>query len=122
LWEKFEADVLFIIGEHRNNEAKLLGKILEELQEPVVLTVPLADSTNLQRLYKSLGFTLIPGRWTDQNEREYEVYVKGQMNMGGYVNLMERVENIGSCVVAVRRPVPVVFFSFFAFLLSKVFG
>ena len=33
--------------------------------------------------------------WSDEAGREYEVYVKGQLEMGSFVNLMERVEYIG---------------------------
>ena len=118
--EEFDANVVFLLGEHGKNEAKLLGQILDELKEPVVLTIPLALSANQQKLYKSLGFTLMPVRLTDTNEREHEVYIKGSMKMGGFANLMERVENIGSYVVTIRRPFPIVFVSFISFKLSQV--
>jgi hypothetical protein len=108
------------MGENRNNEAKLLGHILEELQEPVVLTVTLTMSANKQSLYSSLGFSLMPTKWTDENEREFEGLVKGSMKMGGFVNLMERVESISGHVVAIRRPLPDIFLSFLTFKLSKV--
>lgn len=119
-WEEFDTNVVFIMGENRNNEAKLLGHILEELQEPVVLTVTLTMSANKQSLYSSLGFSLMPTKWTDENEREFEVFVKGSMKMGGFVNLMERVENISGHVVAIRRPFSVIFLSFLAFKLSLI--
>ena len=118
LWEKFEANVVFIIGEHRNNEAKILGQILNELQEPVVLTVPLAISANKQALYRSLGFLLVPARWTN-NLEEFEIYIKGQMSMGGFVNLMEQVERIGCKIVTIKRPLKQVFLSFLYFKLSR---
>jgi hypothetical protein len=120
LWEEFEASVVCIIGEYRNNEAKYLGQILKELQEPIVLTVPIAVSANKQTLYRSHGFSLMPTKWTDENEREFEVLVKGSMKMGGFVNLMERVESISGHVVAIRRPLPDIFLSFLTFKLSKV--
>lgn len=118
LWEEFEANVVFIIGEHRNNEAKILGQILNELQEPVVLTVPLAISANKQALYRSLGFLLVPARWTNnKNLEEHEVYIKGQMGMGGFVNLME---HIGSEIVTTKRPFHFIFLSFLSFKLSQI--
>jgi len=118
-WEEFDANVIFILSEQSKNEAKLIGLILEKLEEPIVLNVPLADSTNLQNLYKRLGLVLVPTRWTKKQE-EQEVYIKGSMKMGGFANLMERVENIGSYVVTIRRPFPIVFVSFISFKLSQV--
>jgi hypothetical protein len=121
-WEEYRADVVFLSGEHCNNEAILLGQILEKLQDPVILIVPLALSVNPQSLYKSLGFLLVPARWTNnQNQEEHEVYIKGQMSMGGFVNLMERgVESIANNLLTIRRPIPIIFFSFISFKLSQV--
>ena len=67
-WEEFDANVVFLLGEHGKNETQLLRHLLEKLQEPVALIV-LAESVNNQNIYKSLGFTLMPARWTDTNER-----------------------------------------------------
>ena len=119
-WEEFDANVVFILGENGKNNAKLLDHILEELQEPVVLTVPLAVPTSQQILFKSLGLVLVPARLTNKNQEEYNVYVKGQMGMGGFVNLMEYVENIGGHVVAIKRPLPAIFLSFLTFKLSTM--
>ena len=33
--------------------------------------------------------------WSDEAGREYGVFMKGQLDMGPFVNLMERVEYIG---------------------------
>lgn len=118
-WEEFDANVVFLLGEHGKNEAKLLDQILDELKEPVVLTIPLAVSAYQQKLYKSFGLVLVPARWTNKNQEEYEVYIKGQMNMGGFANLMDNVENIGGHVVGIRRPLPAIFLSFLAFILSS---
>ena len=118
-WEEFDANVVFLYGEQSKNEAKLIGQILKELQEPIVLTVPLAVPCNQQNYYKRFGFVLVPARWTNKNQEEYEVYIKGQMNMGGFANLMEHVENIGGHVVGIRRPLPAIFLSFLAFKLSS---
>ena len=119
-WEEFDANVVFILGENGKNNAKLLDHILEELQEPVVLTVPLAVPTSQQILFKSLGLVLVPARLTNKNQEEYNVYIKGQMGMGGFVNLMEHMENIGGHVVAIRRPLPAIFLSFLTFKLSTM--
>lgn len=119
-WEEFDANVVFLLGEHGKNEAKLLGQILDELKEPVVLTIPLALSANQQKLYKSLGFTLMPVRLTDTNEREYEVYIKGSMKMGGWANMMTRIEGTESDIISIKRPALIIFFSFLSFKLSQV--
>ena len=118
--EEFDANVVFLLGEHGKNEAKLLGQILDELKEPVVLTIPLALSANQQKLYKSLGFTLMPVRLTDTNEREYEVYIKGSMKMGGWANMMTRIEGTESDIISIKRPALIIFFSFLSFKLSQV--
>ena len=118
--EEFDANVVFLLGEHGKNEAKLLGQILDELKESVVLTIPLALSANQQKLYKSLGFILMPVRLTDTNEREHEVYIKGSMKMGGWANMMTRVEGIDSDIISIKRPASIIFFSFLSFKLSQV--
>ena len=50
---------------------------------------------------------------------EFEIYIKGQMNMGGFVNLMEQAERIGSEIVTIKRPLKQVFLSFLYFKLSR---
>ena len=120
-WEEFDANVVFLLGEQSKNEAKLLGHILEELQEPIVLNVPLAESLGKQNLFKNLGVNLMPARWTDKKEREYEVYLKGSMKMGGWANMMTRVEGINCDLISIKRPVPVILFSFITYKLSQVF-
>ena len=37
--------------------------------------------------------------WSDKKQNEYEVYAKGRLEMGGFVNLMERVEYIGKEII-----------------------
>lgn len=119
-FEEFDANVVFLLGEHGKNETQLLRHILEKLQEPVALTVLLAESVNNQNIYKSLGFTLMPARWTDTNEREYEVYIKGSMKMGGWANMMTRIEGTESDIISIKRPALIIFFSFLSFKLSQV--
>jgi hypothetical protein len=118
-WEEFDANVVFVLGEYGKKQTKLLGKILDELKEPVVLTIPLAVPANQQNFFKRLGLVLFPARWTN-NLEEFDIYIKGQMNMGGFVNLMERVAHLSSYAVNVRRPLPIIFLSFLAFRSSTI--
>ena len=41
----------------------------------------------------------MPVTWSDDRHNEYEVYTKGHFEMGGFVNLMERIEYIGKEIV-----------------------
>jgi len=41
----------------------------------------------------------MPITWEDEAQQAYEVYVKGQLGMGPFANLMERVEYIGREIV-----------------------
>ena len=51
------------------------------------------------RFYKSIGTVKMPVTWSDDADREYEVFVKGQLEMGSFVGLMEYVEYIGKEIV-----------------------
>ncbi len=74
--------------------------MFEELGEPIVLTSMVAESpNNQQRFFKGLGLTKMPVTCSDDNQNEYKVYAKGQLEMGGFVNLMERVEYIGKEII-----------------------
>ena len=46
-----------------------------------------------------VGMMKIPVTWADYQQKEYVVYAKGNLEMGGFVNLMERVEYIGKEIV-----------------------
>ena len=104
-WEEFDTNVVFVledfsIRENREMEAGRLQCIFEDMGEPIVLTSKMAESpSNQQRFYKSIGLTKMPVTWSDDNQNEYEVYAKGYLEMGGFVNLMERVECIGKDIV-----------------------
>lgn len=41
----------------------------------------------------------MPVTWSYKNHNEFEVYAKDHLEMGGFVNLMERVEYIGKEIV-----------------------
>jgi hypothetical protein len=58
-------------------ERSKLEIAFRDLGEPVVLT------------------TRMPITWEDDAQCEYEVFVKGHIDMGPFANLMERVEYIG---------------------------
>lgn len=100
-WEEFDIRIIFLLRdfserENREAEERLLLHMLEELGEPIILTSKVAElPNNQQRFFKGIGLTEMPVTWSDGNQNEYKVYVKGQLEMDGFVNLMERVEYIG---------------------------
>ena len=104
-WEEFDTNVIFVLKdfsmrENREMEASRLRCIFEDFGEPIVLTSKMAESPNSQqRFYKSIGLTRMPVTWSDHHQNEYEVYAKDHLEMGGFVNLMERVEYIGKEIV-----------------------
>ena len=103
-WEVFDANVVYLLKELNeigNNEAlaNRLCCMFEDLGEPVVLTVKADESNSQQRFFKSIGMMRMPVTWSDEHQQDYEVYTKGRIEMGGFVNLMERVEFIGKEIV-----------------------
>lgn len=103
-WEEFEANVIYVLRdfsdrENRGVEEGLLKHMFEEMGEPIVLTVKEVEYPNQLRFFKELGMLKMPITWSDTNQNVYDVYVKGNLEMGGFVNLMERVEYIGSEIV-----------------------
>lgn len=99
--EEFDTRVIFLLRdfsprENREVEERLLLHMFEMLGEPVVLTSKVEESPNNQQcFFKSLGMVKMSVTWSDDKQNEYKVYTKGQLEMGGFVNLMERVEYIG---------------------------
>ena len=103
-WEVFDANVVYLLKDLKgigNNEAlaNRLRCMFEDLGEPVVLTVRADESNGQQRFFKGLGMIKMPVTWSDDHQQDYEVYTKGHIEMGGFVNLMERVEFIGKEIV-----------------------
>ncbi len=99
-WEEFDAKVVILLKnleEIGNNEAleNRLRCMFEDLGEPIVLTIKENESSNQQQFFKDLGMMRMPITWSDKNQNNYEVYTKGNIGMGGFVNLVERVEYIG---------------------------
>ena len=103
-WEEFDAEVIYVLRdfsdrENREAEERLLNHMFEELGEPVVLTVKAMVSPHQQQFFKHVGLMKMPVTWADYQQKEYVVYAKGNLEMGGFVNLMERVEYIGKEIV-----------------------
>ena len=103
-WEEFDAKVIFLLkdfSERKNREAeeRLLNHMFEELSEPVVLTIREVELPNQQRFFNDVGLRKMPFTWADDHQNAYKVYTKGQFEMGGFVNLMERIEYIGKEIV-----------------------
>ena len=103
-WEEFDAKVIFLLRdfsdrENREAEERLLNHMFEELGEPVVLTVKAETSPRQQLFFKHVGLMKMPVTWADYQQNEYVVYAKGKLEMGGFVNLMERIEYIGKEIV-----------------------
>lgn len=64
-----------------------------------------ADGTVVDRnnmtigFYKNLGFMKMPVTWSDEAQRDYEVYVKGDMMMDTFAYAMEQMKYIGREIV-----------------------
>ena len=102
--EEFDAKVIFLLKdfseqENREVEEWLLNHMFEELGEPVVLTIKAVASPNQLLFFKHIGMMKMPVTWADYQQNVYVVYAKGKLEMGGFVNLMERVEYIGKEIV-----------------------
>ena len=103
-WEEFDANVIFLLKdfserENREAEERLLNHMIEELDEPVVLMVKAVASPRQQLFFKHVGLMKMSVTWGDYQQDEYVVYAKGKLEMGGFVNLMERIEYIGKEIV-----------------------
>lgn len=103
-WEEFDTNVIFILRdlsnyENREVEKRLLKYMFEEVKEPIVLTLKSINDLLQQKFLREVGLIHIPVRWSDSIQNEYSVYVKGELEMGGFVNLMERIEYIGKEII-----------------------
>lgn len=97
-WEAFDAHVVYLLRDFsdRNNrevEKGLLINMFEELDEPTVLTT--VANSNQHLFFKTVGLLKMPVTWSDYNQNYYDVFAIGNIEMGGFVNLMERIEYIG---------------------------
>lgn len=76
-----------------------LNCIMADLGEPIILTIKDDETLGQQRFFKGVGLVKMPVTWSDNHQNVYEVYVKGQLEMGCFVTLMEHVEHIGTEIV-----------------------
>lgn len=105
-WGEYDVNVVFLMDRRnkkykQRKECKLLDKILNKLDAPIVLTLPESMTKLRKDILKRHGLLLMPVRWSvdDTGVDEYEVYMMGQMEMGGYANLMEQLKYIGSKLI-----------------------
>ena len=102
-WEEFDAKVIYVLRdfsdrENREVEERLLNHMFEEIEEPIVLTIKEVESPNQLCFLKGIGLMKMPVTWSDTCQNVYDVYAKGNLEMGGFVNLMERIEYIALCI------------------------
>ena len=86
-WEEFDANVVLLLDRshkkyRQKKEARLIGEITAEFNEPVLLTMPVTMSVSRRNLLKSLGLTLMPVRWSGKGQDEYGVYLKKLTALG----------------------------------------
>lgn len=103
-WEEFDAEVIFLLRdfperENRKAEECRLSVMAEEFGIPCLLTTKAAFSPRQDNYYWKFGFMKMPVTWSDNAGRVYEVFLKGQLDMGAFANLMERVEYIGKEII-----------------------
>ena len=103
-WVEYNAMVVYLLKNLKEigDDETLAGRLrcmFEDLGEPIVLNIKADESANQLDFFKSIGMVRIPITWSDGNQTDYEVYTKGHLEMGGFANLMERVEYIGKEII-----------------------
>lgn len=68
---------------------------LKIMSENMAIELP----NSQQRFNKGIGLTQMLVTQSNDQQNEYDVYAKGYMDMGSFINLMERVEYIGKEMV-----------------------
>ncbi len=102
--EILDANVIFMLkslSEIGNLDAleNRLCCITADLGEPIILTIKADKTLSQQQFFRGVGQMKMPVTWSDNHQNVYEVYVKGQLEMGCFVTLMEHIENIGAEIV-----------------------
>ncbi len=102
--DQFDAEVIFLLTDFpervdREAEACRLIVMAKEFERPCLLTTRTAFSPRQDNFYERFGYMKMPVTWSDEADNEYEVFLKGQLEMGSFVSLMERVEYIGMEIV-----------------------
>ncbi len=93
----YDGHVVFVLNDDVANRDRVQA-YLSQLTEPMLLTVQLKE-TSLRNKYEGVGMKLAPTRWSDNEGNEYEVYIKGNMDMETFGHLMEQMEYIGSNII-----------------------
>lgn len=101
---QYDVEVVFLLvdfpdKEDREAEACRLRVMAEEFEMPCLLTTRAAFSPWQDSFYKNLGFMKMPVTWSDEAQRDYEVYVKGDMMMDTFAYAMEQMKYIGREIV-----------------------
>ena len=101
---QYDVVVVFLLvdfpdRENREAEACRLEVMAEKFGKPCLLTTRAAFSPRQDKFYKNLGFMKMPITWEDGAQREYEVYVCGDVLMDTFAYVMEQVEYIGKEIV-----------------------
>ena len=101
---QYDVEVVFLLvdfpdKEDREAEACRLKVVAEEFERPCLLTTRAAFSTRQDLFYRKFGFMKMPVTWSDEAQRDYEVYVKGDMLMDTFAYVMEQVEHIGKEII-----------------------
>lgn len=102
--EVLDANTIFMLkslNEIGNLDAleNRLNSIMADLGEPIILTIKDDETLGQQQFFKGVGLVKMPVTWGDNHQNIYEVYVKGQFEMGCFVTLMEHIECIGAEIV-----------------------
>ena len=105
-WEEYDAQTVFMLkslNEIGNLDAlqNRLSYMLKELGEPIILTIKSDVASHQQQFFKDIGVMGMRVTWTDNGQKVYEVFVKGQLIMDEFVTLMEHVEYIGKEIIYV---------------------
>ena len=101
---QYDVVVVFLLvdfpdRENREAEACRLEVMAEKFGKPWLLTTKAAFSPRQDKFYKNMGFMKMPITWEDGAQREYEVYVCGDVLMDTFAYVMEQVEYIGKEIV-----------------------
>lgn len=97
---QYDVEVVFLLvdfpdKEDREVEACRLKVMTKEFERPCLLTTRAAFSPRQDQFYRKFGFMKMPVTWSDEAQRDYEVYVKGDILMDTFAYAMEQMKYIG---------------------------
>ncbi len=93
----YDGHVVFVLNNDVANKDRVHA-FISKLAEPILLTVQLKEVSQ-KDTYEGVGMKIAPTRWSDDNGNEYEVYMKGEMDMETFGQLMQQIEYIGSNII-----------------------